>query len=376
MTSPQRLTAALTSLDEALAGLLDGVQAVEAVAIPLAGAIGCVAADTDPSRRPLPQVNTAIADGWAMRARDLAGASSYAPLPLPAAPVWVEAGQALPDDCDCVIDEHSVERSGPMFQVIDEAIPGEGTRRAGEDLAKGAMMFAPGRRIAASDVMVARAAGRDTIAVRRPHVQVIEVPASDGYSASPEFIARSARAAGACATLTKAANRDATSIVSAIGDDARDLLLIVGGSGVGRSDTAVTALAACGKVVAHGLALRPGRTAAAGKIGATPVIVVPGAPSQALATWLALARPALARLSSCAPRTRIVRPLARKIASAIGFAELVLLKEVDGNWMPLSAADLPLAQIAAADAWLILPAASEGYAAGTQIGGLPLRDIA
>jgi molybdopterin biosynthesis enzyme len=138
----------------------------------------------------------------------------------------------------------------------------------------------------------------------------------------------------------------------------------------------VAALAVRGNVIAHGLALRPARTAAVGKIGTTPVIVVPGAPSQALAAWLALAQPALDRLTLRAPRTEIVRALARKIASAIGFAELVLLTSIDGNWTPLAAGDLALAQIAAADAWLIVPAASEGYAAGTPVGALPLRDIA
>ncbi len=72
-----------------------------------------------------------------MRARDLAGASSYAPLPLSKAPVWVEAGDRLPADCDCVIDEDAIERLGAMFQVVAEAIPGEGIRRAGEDIAQG-----------------------------------------------------------------------------------------------------------------------------------------------------------------------------------------------------------------------------------------------
>jgi molybdopterin biosynthesis enzyme len=375
MTGTQRLTAALTSLDAALAGLLDGVQAVAPAEIPFAEAIGCIAADAGPLRAPLPPFNLAVVDGWAMRARELAGASSYAPLPLPAAPVWVEAGERLPQDCDCVVDANAVERSGPIFQVVTEAIPGEGTRRAGEDLAAGDTLLAIGQRIAACDLMVARAVGRDTLAVRRPHVQVIEVPASDGHSASAEFVAMSARAAGARVTLTRAIARDATSIVSAIGD-AGDLLLIVGGSGVGRSDASVAALAVRGNVIAHGLALRPARTAAVGKIGTTPVIVVPGAPSQALAAWLALAQPALDRLTLRAPRTEIVRALARKIASAIGFAELVLLTSIDGNWTPLAAGDLALAQIAAADAWLIVPAASEGYAAGTPVGALPLRDIA
>jgi molybdopterin biosynthesis enzyme len=106
------------------------------------------------------------------------------------------------------------------------------------------------------------------------------------------------------------------------------------------------------------------------------VIVIPGGPAQAFAVWQALARPVLERLTAAAPRQPIVRPLARKIASAIGFAELVLLGAIDEIWMPLAAADLPLGHIAAADAWLIVPAESEGYAAGTRAAALPLREFA
>lgn len=193
---------------------------------------------------------------------------------------------------------------------------------------------------------------------------------------SAEFIAASAREAGARVTLTTAAARDAASIASAIGDGPCDLLLIVGGSGVGRSDAAVTALAARGDLAAHGLALHPGRTAAIGKIGSTPALVVPGAPASALAVWLALGRPALDRQTLHAPRHAVIRPLAQKIASAIGFAEVVLLKSIDRNWMPLATGELPLAQIAAADAWLMVGGESEGHATGTRVGALPLRDFA
>lgn len=376
MTGTQRLGAALTSLDDALAGLLDVVRAVAPVEMPLAAAIGCVAAEMPKLDASLPPFSIAIADGWAARAHDLAGASSYAPLQLQAAPLWVEAGERLPDGCDCVIDETAVERSGSMFQVVAEAIPGEGIRRAGEDVAAGGTVFAAGRPISATDLIGVRAAGRATLLVRRPHVQIVAVPARDGTCISAEFIAASARESGARVSLSCAAARDAASIAAAIGDEGRDLLLLVGGSGIGRSDAAVTALAVRGNVAAHGLALHPGRTGAIGKIGSTPVIVVPGVPAHALAVWLTLARPVLDRLTLHAPRRAVIRPLIRKIASAIGFAELVMLKSVDGNWMPLAAGDLPLGQIAAADAWLIVPGQSEGYAAGAQLAGQPLRDFA
>ena len=152
-----------------------------------------------------------------------------------------------------------------------------------------------------------------------------------------------------------------------------DLLVIVGGSGVGRTDASVIALAERGEVIAHGLALQPGRTAAVGRIGQTPAVVVPGAPDQALAVWWTIVLPALDRLAERQRRTASL-PLARKIASSVGIAETVLLERSADAWMPMAIGDLPLETVARADAWLLVSGDSEGYAAGTPASAYLLRE--
>lgn len=373
MTERQRLTGTLTSLHDVIERVLKGMRPLAPIEISLAESPGCIAAEMK-TKQALPQTNVALADGWAMQARDLAGASSYAPLPLAKLPVWVEAGEPLPPGCDSVIDEDAIERQGPIVQVVTEAIPGEGVRRIGEDVSVGQVFVAPGERLSVHDVMVLRAAGRETILVRRPQVHLIEVPAHDRATASAGFVAAMARAAGARVSVVKASGRDVVSVASLFDADAADLVILVGGSGVGRSDAAVKALASRGAVLAHGLAMRPGRTAAAGTIGSTPVLVVPGLPAHALAVWHALVQPVLDRLSGHGQRRAIVRPLARKISSTIGFAEFALLKMDDDHWMPLATGELPLGQIAAADAWAIVPADSEGYPAGSLLGAFLFRN--
>jgi molybdopterin molybdotransferase len=373
MTQTQRLPAALTSLDVALTNLLDGVPAIAPVEVPLAEAIGCVGAEISKPEASLPAFNIAITDGWAARAQFLAGASSYAPMLLRTPPVWVEAGDQLPDGFDCVVDESTIEPVGAMFQAVAESIPGHGVRRAGEDITAGIVLLSPGHRVTATDTIAVHANGRDTLPVRRPHVRVIAVAAHNGRDVSAGYIAAAARESGARVTSTTVSGRDTSAIAAAIAGGTQDLLLLVGGSGIGRSDAAVAALATCGAVAAHGLALQPGRTAAVGRAGTAPAIVMPGTPAQALAAWFGLAVPVLDRLTLHAPRPQTIKPLARKIASTIGFTELVLLKAVDGDWLPLAVADLPLAQIAVADGWLMVPAESEGYAAGTRVGAWPLR---
>ena len=46
----------------------------------------------------------------------------------------------MPDGCDCVLDADAVDRSGPMAQVLAEAMPGQGVRRAGSDIAAGSLL--------------------------------------------------------------------------------------------------------------------------------------------------------------------------------------------------------------------------------------------
>lgn len=370
MTSNQRLPNSLTPLDVALAALLNGVAPVVPVVLPLAEALRCIAAEM-PLSGVLPPHDIAAADGFALCASDLAGASSYSPVPLAALPIWVEAGEVIPQGCDCVLDTDSIDQSGPMPLVLAEAIPGQGVRRAGGDVAAGSQIVEPGRRVLARDLLIARAAGIARLKVRRPRLRIVNVP---GGTVTFDLIAESARTAGADVVPTTAAGRDAASIAAAIDVAACDLLLMVGGSGVGRTDATVTALRERGEIIAHGIAVQPGRTSAASRIGTAPVVVLPGAPDQAFAAWWTLALPVLDRLSGRRPRKTLTLPLARKIASSVGIAEIVLLERKRGQWLTLAAGDLSLDAIARAEAWLTVPGGAEGYAAGAAVDAYMLRE--
>jgi molybdopterin biosynthesis enzyme len=377
MIPTQRLPATLTSLDAAVAQVLRGVAPVAPVALPLAEALGCVAADMPPLHAH-PSRDTAGSDGWALRARDLVGASSYSPLPMAVPPVWVEAGEALPAGCDCVIDADLLDQTGPLVQALAEAIPGQGVRRAGAEIAEASTVIASGRRVRPLDLLIARAAGLDRLNVRRPRLCFVNIPASSGAAVTAELMAESARGAGAAVVCAEAPGRDAASIARAFEEafepGACDMLITTGGSGVGGRDAVVAGLAQRGRVLAHGIALQPGRTAAVGRIEGVPVIALPGAPDQALAAWWTIALPVLDRLSGLWPRPRVTLPLQRKIASSVGITEIVLLEQIEGRWMPLAVGDLSLDAIARADAWLAVSGGAEGFAAGTPVDAYMLRD--
>jgi molybdopterin molybdotransferase len=187
MIPTQRLPASLTPLDVALAAVLDRLEPVPPLKLALADALGCVAAEM-PRFKAFPPGDIAASDGWALRARDLVGASSYLPLPLARPPAWVEAGDCLPEGCDCVIDSDSVDQTGSMVQVLAEAIPGQGVRRIGGDIGEGSVVIASGRRVRPLDLLIARAAGLERLNVRRPRLRVINIPATSGHAATAQLI--------------------------------------------------------------------------------------------------------------------------------------------------------------------------------------------
>ncbi|HEY3890393.1 MAG TPA: molybdopterin-binding protein [Bradyrhizobium sp.] len=372
MTPTQRLPVSLTPLDVALALLLEGLRPVGPVEMPPAQALGRIAADM-PALPANPACDRAAGDGWALHARDLAGASSYSPLPLAQPPVWVEAGDRMPDGCDCVIDADLVDHSGPLAQVLAEALPGQGVRRRGGDIADGGFAVPSGQPVRPLDLLIARVAGLGRLWVRRPRLRIVDIPAAAGVAATTRLISESAAAAGAEIVGSEAAGRDAASIADALDGEACDLLLTIGGSGVGRTDATIAALSRCGKIIAHGLAVQPGRTSAIGRIGQIPVVALPGAADQALAAWWTLGLPVLDRLSGRAPRRPVRLPLLRKIASSVGIAEIVLLEKDQEGWLPLAVGELSLQGIARADAWLAVPGGSEGFAAGATVDAYMVR---
>jgi molybdopterin biosynthesis enzyme len=373
MIQSQRLPSSLTPLDAALGVLRHRLEPVAAVELPFAKALGCVAADMPPLK-PHPSRDMADSDGWALRAGDLVGASSYSPLPLPNSPVWVEAGDPLPDGCDCVLDVDSLDRAGPLAQALEEAIPGQGVRRAGGDIVGASPVIASGRRVRPLDLLIARTAGFQKLNVRRPRLRLVNILPVSGEPVTGRLIADNAGAAGADVAYVEAAGRDAASIEKAADVGACDLLVTVGGSGVGRTDATIAAMARKGAVLVHGIALQPGRTAAVGRIGWVPVIALPGAPDQALSVWWMLTLPTLDLLSGLLPRQQLMLPLVRKIASSVGITEVVLLEKAEDGWMPIAVGALSLDAIMRADAWLAIPAASEGFAAGTTVGAYMLRE--
>jgi molybdopterin molybdotransferase len=132
----------------------------------------------------------------------------------------------------------------------------------------------------------------------------------------------------------------------------------------------VQTLAREGQIAVHGIALTPGETAAFGFVGLRPVLMLPGRLDAALAVWLLVGRRILERLAATTykesePAETLA--LARKVTSTVGFAEVVPVRRNAGTAEPLATKYLPISSLARSDGWILVPADSEGYSAGSAV---------
>ena len=357
--------ARLTPLAEVLAMVDLGVKPVTPRAIDLTAAAGrTLAVDATAPARP----NSAIAllDGWAVSADATLGAGGYSPAVLPLTPQRVEVGQPMPPDTDSVALFDAVKVSGGRAEALVIINPGDGVLPAGGDSDPAIPLRRAGERLRATDLAAFAAAGIARITVREPRIRVLPLRGSAIINAAARLVASDIERRGGSARLDDAGH----DLGVALAAESADAIVAIGGTGQGRNDNSVHMLAREGRLAAHGIALTPGETAALGFVGPRPVLMLPGRLDAALAGWLMVGRRILERLAATPHRESEpveMLTLARKVTSTIGLAEVVPVRRNAGNAEPLATKYLPISSLARSDGWILVPADSEGYAAGSAV---------
>ena len=353
----------LTPLRAILALIESRVSPVKARKCATAAAAGFTLAD-DVVTAERPTSSIALSDGFAVDAAAVADAGPYAPALLPALPQWIEAGQSLPIGTDAVAPLDAITQRGERVEVIVPVLAGQGILPAGGDAAAQTVLRRAGERMRDIDCAVAAAVGFAELNVREPRIWIARgrattTPLIDaGLAMLARFVGKSG------ATI----HGELTDLHEALARDEADAVIALGGTGGGRDDESVRTLARLGRVEAHGIAVAPGETAAFGFAGERPVLLMPGRIDAALALWLLIGRRLVAKLAGGGVAdTPTVMPLKRKATSTIGMTELIPVSCADGMAEPLGSGYLPFTALARSDGWIVVPADSEGFAAGAQV---------
>lgn len=362
----------LTPLAEVLERVTALARPVEPHGVRTDLARGLVLARDVMLRAAWPPHAVALRDGWAVRSGDLGDASAYAPVQLEAAPRFVETGDALPYGTDALLAPDAVNVVGGAAEAVANAAPGEGVLARGADAEARMPLRRSGDRLREVDVVLSRAANVVRVSVREPRILIITAAAvAEAQDVVGAFIEQAVQDVGGTARLERTEGREER-LARLLTDRTGDAIIVIGGTGEGPRDASVRTLARVGRVEVHGIALRPGETAALGTVGARPVLLLPGRLDAALAVWLAVGRHLLARLTgSRAEEPWRAATLARKIVSTIGLAEIVPVGACEGGVEPLASGYFPLHALARAVGWVMVPPESEGYAAGSVVELMP-----
>jgi len=330
---------------------------VESVA--LDDALGRVLAKAIASPVDWPSVDCAAMDGYAIFAAETEGASDYNPLPVDAH-MLITAGLPMPAGTDAVLPFALAQPRGPALDVLAPIARGAGVDRRGGMMPAGGIAV-PAGPLQAQHIALLLALGAGPVAVvRKPLVALLVAgPKSGPDLLSPMLRALVARDGGVPEAM-------------ALPAAGADLILIAGRTGAGPDDDAALTLADAGGVLdMHGIAVRPGDSAGLGRIGGTPVLLLPGAPHACLAIYDMLAARAVRRLAGIQPYepySSTERLLERKAVSAVGFTDMIQVRISNTHATPLGPADAgTLASAVRADGFLIVPESSEGHPAGAII---------
>jgi molybdenum cofactor synthesis domain-containing protein len=145
-----------------------------------------------------------------------------------------------------------------------------------------------------------------------------------------------------------------------------DILVFSGGSSVGERDLLYDAIDQAGEIIFHGIAVKPGKPTAFGRIDRRLVFGMPGYPTSCLSNAYILLVPVLrtlARLPEYQPHTISV-PLARRVVSTTGRHQFYTVRVVDGTAAPAFKASGDITSMAHADGYIEIPAQTDIVEAG------------
>ncbi len=292
--------------------------------VPLASALGRVAAADVRAGETLPSFARSTMDGYAVRAADTRGAAEQSPVYLrlvgdvptavvpdvrtgPGEAVRIHTGAMLPAGADAVVMVEDTNLHGDQVEVLAAVAPGEDVLTVGEDIAAGALAVPAGRRLRAADLGGLAALGVSALQVRaRPRVailstgdEVVPLERTPGPAQVRDVNATTVAAAVAAAGGEPVRHGIVPDDPAALERALRaalagaDAVVLSAGSSVSVRDLTAEVVARLGPpgILVHGIAIRPGKPTVLALCGGVPVVGLPGNPASALVVAWRIVRP-------------------------------------------------------------------------------------
>lgn len=358
-----------------------------------------------------PHYHASAMDGFAVRAEATAGA-------LPALPIslafgeqaqYVDTGDPLPDWANAVIPIENVEpvdsdgnvsadvRKPGWIRIRSSIVPWSHVRPLGEDIVATQLVLPAGHVLRPYDLGAIAASGHASISVtRRPRVGILptgtelvpigaELRRGDILEYNSLVIAAQIKAMGAEPVRFPITPDDFEAICARVvsAADNCDLVLLNAGSSAGSEDFSSRVVEKLGRLIFHGVAVRPGHPVIFGMINRVdeqstvlrevPIFGVPGYPVSAALTVDIFVEPVVARWLGRRPDEHPILPaiMTRKTVSPAGDDDFirVVVGRVGEKMLaaPISRGAGVITSLVRADGLVVLPRGVQGVEAGEYV---------
>ncbi|MGN7754961.1 molybdopterin biosynthesis protein [Sinorhizobium sp. 22678] len=334
----------------------------------LAEALGLALAEDVAAQVDIPPFDRSNVDGFAVRAADLVAASDLQPVRLilnretiacgsvpqlavlPGTATAIATGGPLPRGADAIVMvEYTQPAEGGAIEVRRAVSPGQFVSTAGSDMARGEVVLRAGSVIGAREIGILAACGTPEVTVaRKLRVAVLSTgdelvqpgeplqPAGI-YDANGPIVSAAVTENGGEAHFLGAFPDDEARLETAMREAlaSHDVLILSGGTSKGAGDVSYRIIGRLGKpgIIAHGVALKPGKPLCLAVCGGKPVIILPGFPTSAMFTFHDMVVPILRRMAGLPPRVdaQTSAQLPFRVPSELGRTEFVMVSLVQGR---------------------------------------------
>ena len=361
----------------------------------------------------VPNFDRSNVDGFAVRSADTEEASEEQPRSIrlnaevlspgcapqltvePGTATPIATGGAVPRGANSVVMiEHTdyVEHDDGTrwIEVRRSVSPGQAMTFAGTDIGLGETVLRRGAVLTSREIGVVAALGIDVLDVySRPRVAIIstgdeivapgdDLPTGSVYDSNAAILAAAVEELGGQPEVLGIVHDDEHQLERILKQAReRDIILLSGGTSKGAGDLSYKAVEKLNDpgIVAHGVALKPGKPICLAVSDTKPFVILPGFPTSAIFTFHEFVGPVIELMAGRRPRQRghVEARLPLRVNSERGRTEYLLVGLVEGEGeqnlaaYPIGKGSGSVTTFSHADGFLTIDRHTERIDAGTQV---------
>lgn len=337
-----------------------------------------------------PYFNASAMDGIAVRYEATLEASEVNPVRLKKFKdfMYVDTGDVIKEPYNSVIMiEDVVKIDDNTVEIIKAASPWQHIRPVGEDITASEMITSAYHKITPVDIGALISGGILEIEViKKPNVGIIptgtEIINPEDEISEGKIIDSNSRMfealvkenygeANRYEPVIDDYNLIKNAVIKAVNEN--DIIVVIAGSSAGSEDYTSTIISELGEIIAHGIAIKPGKPAILGKINNKPVIGLPGYPVSAYFVFKSFVTPLILKYlkQEESEKQKVEAILSCRIMSSLKHIEFVRIKlgKIGSKLIatPLNRGAGVTMSLVRADGVLTIPKNLEGLEAGEKV---------